>query len=131
MYRQLALLTLVLMLFLAGCATTAAPTTTPDDVAREFVTALGVWDEPTIRRLSIPNATTEIVLASQEGQWNTWTQDRLGPQTSVEVAESTVDENRATIVVRSLHEKGESGVRLSMMQMDGAWMVETWKSYRE
>ena len=129
MHRLLALLAL---LALAGCAAPApAPVATPDDVAREFVTALGSWDEPTIRRLVIPNATTEIVLASQEGQWNVWTETRIGPQTSVEVTESTVEENRATVIVRSLHEKGESGVRLSMMQVDGAWMVEAWKSYRE
>jgi len=32
--------------------------------------------------------------------------------------------------VRSLHTKGESGVRLAMQQIDGEWKVEAWDSYR-
>lgn len=130
MHRQLALLTLIALLALAACAAPAAPAATPDEVAREFVTALGSWDEPTVRRLYIPNAVTEIMIASEGDQWRGWAKYPLGPQTSVEITESTVDENRATVVVRSLHEEGESGVRLSLMQVDGAWMVEAWKSYR-
>ena len=121
---------LPLVLLLAACAAPAAPAATPDEVAREFVTALGSWDEPTVRRLYIPNAVTEIMIASEGDQWRGWAKYPLGPQTSVEITESTIDENRATVIVRSLHEEGESGVRLSMMQVDGAWMVEAWKSYR-
>lgn len=130
MTRLITPFALALVLLLAACAAPAAPAATPDDVAREFVTALGSWDEPTVRRLYIPNAVTEIMIASEGSQWRGWAKYPLGPQTSVEITESTVDENRATVVVRSLHEEGESGVRLSMMQVDGAWMVEAWKSYR-
>lgn len=130
MARLLTPLILALVLLLAACAAPAAPAATPDEVAREFVTALGSWDEPTVRRLYIPSPVTEIMIASEGDQWRGWAKYPLGPQTSVEITESTVDENRATVVVRSLHEEGESGVRLSMMQVDGAWMVEAWKSYR-
>ena len=130
MARLITPLALALVLLLAACAAPAAPAATPDEVAREFVTALGSWDEPTVRRLYIPNAVTEIMIASEGDQWRGWAKYPLGPQTSVEITESTIDENRATVIVRSLHEEGESGVRLSMMQVDGAWMVEAWKSYR-
>lgn len=132
MARFITPFTLALVLLLAACAGQeqhAAPVATLDDVAREFVTALGSWDEPTVRRLIIPNATTEIMIASEGNDWRGWARYPLGPQTSVEITESTVEENRATVVVRSLHEKGESGVRLSMLQVDGAWRVESWHSY--
>lgn len=132
MARFITPLALALVLLLAACAgqaTPAAPVATQDDVAREFVTALGSWDEPTVRRLIIPNGTTEIMIASEGNDWRGWAKYPLGPQTSVEITESTVEENRATVVVRSLHQEGESGVRLSMLNVDGAWKVESWHSY--
>lgn len=124
------ILALVLLAACGGQATPAAPAATPDDVAREFVTALGSWEETTLRRIAIAGMTTDVRLSSQRGEWRSWTEDRLGPQTSLEITESTVDGDRAELVVRSLHEKGESGVRLSMVQMDGVWRVEAWHSYR-
>jgi len=137
MARLIAPLALALVLLLAACAgqatpaAPAAPAATQDDVAREFVTALGSWEETTLRRIALPGDATEMRLTSQKGQWNVWEETRIGQQQSVEISESTVDGDRASVVVRSLHEKGESGVRLSMVLMDGAWRVEAWDSYRQ
>lgn len=139
MARLIAPLALALVLVLTACggqatpvapAAAAALATTPDDVAREFVMALGSWEEPALRRIALPGADTDMRLSSQKGQWNIWIETRIGPQESVEITESTVDGDRASLVVRSVHEKGESGVRLSMVQVDGAWRVEAWDSYR-
>jgi len=131
MARHIALIALFVLL-LAGCAgqSTPAAAASPDAVARAFVTALGTWQEPTLRRIALEGTGTEMRLASQRGQWRGWTEDRLGPQTSVEISESTVEGDRASLVVRSLHTKGESGVRLAMQQIDGDWKVEAWDSYR-
>jgi ABC-type Fe3+-hydroxamate transport system substrate-binding protein len=135
MLRPIALLAFCFLFALVGCASNqAAPApaaqATPDEIARQFVAALGSWDEPTLRRIAVGGDATEMRLSSQGGQWRGWTSDRLGAQTDVEITESTVEEDRAALVVRSLHEKGEAGVRLSMVQMDGTWRVEAWDSYR-
>lgn len=136
MARLITPIALALVLVLAACsgqatpAAPAAPAATPDAVAREFVTALGTWEETTLRRIALPGDATDMRLSSQKGQWNIWTETRIGPQQRVEITESTVDGDRASLVVRSVHEQGESGVRLSLVQMDGAWRVEAWDSYR-
>lgn len=131
-----------LVLLLAACANQATPaapavtvapaatTATPDEVALEFVTALGSWKETTLRRIAIPGDATELRLASSKSQWNRWTQDRIGPQTGVEVVELTVDGDRATVLMRSQHERDTTEATLSMVRMDGTWRVEAWDSYR-
>jgi type IV pilus biogenesis protein CpaD/CtpE len=132
MTRLFTTLALALVLLLAACgqATPATSTATPDDVAREFVTALGSWDELTLRRLAIPNGLlTESMIESSRGTWPEWVNGSMGPQTGVEIAESTADATRAIIVVRSLHAQGESRVRLVLLKVDGVWKVETWNSY--
>jgi hypothetical protein len=132
----LCIMALVLMLTACGSGAASAPTPTKapasaEDVAREFVTALGAWNELALRRIAVPGMVTDISLASDANSWQVWTppDGTLGPQTSVEVTKTTVDGDRAEVVVRSLHVKGESGVRLILVQMDGVWRVETWKSY--
>jgi hypothetical protein len=134
MARLIALIALALVL-LAGCAgqatpAPAAPAATPDDVARDFVTALGSWQEATVRQLIASGSASETQLSAERGQWLGWATAPLGKQTGVEVTESTVDGSRASLVVRSVHEHGESGVRLSMVLVDAAWRVESWHSYR-
>lgn len=132
--QHIPLLALCFLFVLTGCTgnqATPAPAAqaSPDEIAREFVTALGSWDEPTLRRIAVGGDATEMRLSSQGSQWRGWTRVRLGAQTGMEITESTVEADRASLIVRSLHEKGEAGVRLSMVQMDGAWKVEAWHSY--
>jgi hypothetical protein len=128
MTRLFTTLALALVLLLAACGHSSVAT--PDDVAREFVTALGSWDELTLRRLAVPNGLlTESMIESSRGTWHERVNGPLGPQTGVEIAESTADATRAIIVVRSLHAHGESRVRLVLLKVDGVWKVETWNSY--
>jgi len=130
------ILVVLFALALGGCVLAAGagqprPAEPPEAVARAFVTALGGWDEPTLRRLLIPTATTEILLAAEGSAWRGWVRDPLGPQTSVEITDVIVAPPRATVVARSRHQAGEAGVRLALVQAeDGAWRVESWHSYR-
>jgi hypothetical protein len=137
-HRSSILIALLAVLVLAGCGGTTPPPTptmapaSADAVARAFVTALGAWNELALRRITLPGAVTDISLASAANSWQVWTppDGTLGPQTSVEVTKTTVDGDRAEVVVRSLHVTGEAGVRVILVQMDGVWRVETWHSYR-
>jgi hypothetical protein len=132
MARYLLHTSLALVLLLTGCAGRAAPApaaATSNDVAISFVTALGTWDEPTLRRIAIEDANLPLRLESSRSEWQGWTRSRLGPQQRVEVTESTSDADVANVVVRSYHTKGESGVKLSLRRVDGNWKVESWHSY--
>ncbi|NNJ12205.1 hypothetical protein EKD04_017890 [Chloroflexales bacterium ZM16-3] len=127
------LIVLVFVALVSGCAGAATPApaaATPDAVAISFVTALGAWDEPTLRRIAITDANLPIRLETSRSEWRGWTNGVLGPQQRVEVTESTVREDLATLVVRSIHASGESGVRLSLRRVAGDWRVEAWHSYR-
>lgn len=135
MRAPLSLLLLLLLLALAGCAGQATPDSaavseSPEDVARTFVTALGTWDEPTLRRIAIAGTETELRLSSQRGQWARWTKYDLEPQEGVEVVSSSVDGDQASLELHSTHPRGVALVRVSLQRIDGIWRVTAWDSSR-